>query len=104
MSETRFDAMTRRRFGLAAGGFAGSLLSLVHFGSGEAKVSKKAKKRCKKDSNLCKSDATAYCNSRYSSPQKEQCITDIHHCCSFYAKCSKKNNQKGNACNEAIPW
>ena len=104
MDETRFDAMTRRRFGLAAGGFAGTLLGLVHVSSGEAKVSKKAKKRCKKDSNQCKADATEYCHSRYSSPNREQCTTDIHHCCSFFAKCSKKNYQKANACNEDIPW
>lgn len=104
MGETRFDAMTRRRFGLAAGGLAGSLLGLVRLSGGEAKVSKKTKKRCKKDSKQCKADATQYCHANYTSPQREQCVTDIHQCCSFFAKCSKKNYQKADACNQAIPW
>ena len=96
--------MTRRRFGLVGGGLAGALLSLVLPGSGQAKVSKKTKKRCKKDSKQCKSAATQYCTSNYDSPQREQCVTEIHRCCSFYAKCSKKNYKKGDACNAAVPW
>jgi hypothetical protein len=46
MDEERFDAMTRRRFGLAAGGFASALLGLARLGSGQAdKVGKNQKKR-----------------------------------------------------------
>lgn len=45
MDDARFDAWTRRRFGLAAGGVAATVLGLA--GIGEAQTKKKRKKRCK---------------------------------------------------------
>ena len=47
MDGSRFDAWTRRRFGLAAGGAIGSLLGLQIAGSDDAEA-KKRKKRCRK--------------------------------------------------------
>lgn len=48
MDRTRFDALTRRRFGLAAGGVSATLLGVVHGRSVVARQSrKKRKKRCK---------------------------------------------------------
>ncbi|MCC7021923.1 MAG: hypothetical protein IT338_03805 [Thermomicrobiales bacterium] len=51
MDGSRFDAWTRRRFGLAAGGLAASLLGLAGFEETEAK---RKKKRCKKLNKPCK--------------------------------------------------
>jgi hypothetical protein len=52
MDGSRFDAWTRRRFGAAAGGLAGSLLGLAAF-TGTA-----AKKRCRKLGEPCKQDGS----------------------------------------------
>jgi hypothetical protein len=57
MDGSRFDAWTRRRFGLAAGGLAGSLLALMGLDDAEAKKKhkkhKKHKKRCRKLGQSC---------------------------------------------------
>jgi hypothetical protein len=48
MDGSRFDAWTRRHFGLAAGGLAASLMGLAASGDVEAKKKKKKKKKkCK---------------------------------------------------------
>ena len=46
MDGSRFDAWTRRRFGLAAGGAVGSLLVLSGSGADAGDGKKKRKKRC----------------------------------------------------------
>lgn len=51
MDGSNFDAWTRRRFGLAAGGFAGSLLGVVHLSKADAG---KRKRRCKRLDQGCK--------------------------------------------------
>jgi hypothetical protein len=55
MDGSRFDAWTRRRFGLTVGGFAASLLALGGLAEIEAKKKKKRKrkKRCKKLRDTC---------------------------------------------------
>jgi hypothetical protein len=55
MDGSRFDAWTRRQFGLAAGGLAGSLLTLAGLVDAEAKKKgkKKKKKKCKKAGTGC---------------------------------------------------
>ncbi len=52
MDGSRFDAWTRRGFGVAAGGLAGSLLALSAIPDAEAGRGKK-KKRCKKLGDVC---------------------------------------------------
>jgi hypothetical protein len=51
MDGSYFDAWTRRRFGLAAGGLVGSLGALA--GRGDAAAKKKRKKRCKRLRQAC---------------------------------------------------
>ena len=45
MDDSRFDAWTRRRFGLAAGGLSASLLGLVSLDDAAAKKKRKKKKK-----------------------------------------------------------
>jgi hypothetical protein len=62
MDGSRFDAWTRRRFGLAAGGLAGALLGLV--GRDDAVLSKKKgkkKKRCRRAGQGCTSGKKRKC-------------------------------------------
>ena len=76
MDGSQFDAWTRRRVGLAAGGLAGSLLSLEAVKVAAAKKKKK-KARCKRDGQDCGG--------------KQKCCTDLvcrpieglngRHCC-----------------------
>ena len=63
MDGSRFDAWTRRRFGLAAGGLAGSLLSLIGIGpdDAQARKGKKKKRRCKKLGQPCKPTGKRKC-------------------------------------------
>jgi hypothetical protein len=93
MNESRFDAWTRRRFGLAASGFAATALGLV--GSENAATKKKRKKRCKKLGAGCKPGGKRRCckNLRCDriafepSPRKRCCrridqpCADNHDCC-----------------------
>lgn len=51
MDGSRFDAWTRRRFGVVAGGLAGSLLALA--GRDDAEAKKRHKKKCKKLGDSC---------------------------------------------------
>jgi hypothetical protein len=51
MRNSRFDLWTRRRFGLATGGLAASLLAVA--ASGDAEARKKRRKRCKKAGKTC---------------------------------------------------
>lgn len=58
MDGTRFDAWTRRRFGLATGGAVASVLGLMGLDDAEAKKknknkNKKKKKKCKKLGQGC---------------------------------------------------
>lgn len=54
MGASRFAAWTRRRFGLAVGGTAASLLGLAGLGEVAAKKRHKKKKRCHKAGRGCK--------------------------------------------------
>ena len=53
MDGSRFDAWTRRRFGLVAGGFAAVLAGLIPGGEDVAARKKRRKKRCKKLGQRC---------------------------------------------------
>ncbi len=61
MDGSRFDAWTRRRFGLAAGGFAGALRGLMGFDGAVAKKGKKRKRRCKRAGQGCGSGKRRKC-------------------------------------------
>lgn len=52
MDGSRFDAWTRRRFGLAAGGVAAALTGLIPTGE-DAAAKNKRKKRCRKLGQVC---------------------------------------------------
>jgi hypothetical protein len=53
MDASRFDAWTRRRFGLAVGGVAAALFGLAERGEVAAKKRHKKKKRCRKLGDAC---------------------------------------------------
>lgn len=61
MDGSRFDAWTRRRFGLAAGGLVGSFAGLFGIGEDDAKAKKGKKKRCRKLGQSCKSSGKRAC-------------------------------------------
>jgi hypothetical protein len=54
MDGSRFDAWTRRRFGLVVGSGVASLAGLSALDDAEAKKKRKKKKKCKKIKNGCK--------------------------------------------------
>jgi hypothetical protein len=54
MDSVRFDAWTRRRVGLATGGWAVSIISAIAPSSLIARKKHKKKKRCKKVTRSCK--------------------------------------------------
>jgi hypothetical protein len=58
MDHTRFDAWTRRRFGLAAGGLAAMVLGLAGI---EDAQTKKKRKRCRKLGRKCKPGGKRKC-------------------------------------------
>ena len=62
MDGSRFDAWTRRGFGLAAGGLAGSLLAQAAPLATEAKKKKKKKKnKCREFGDSCSSNGKDAC-------------------------------------------
>lgn len=63
MDGSRFDAWTRRGFGLAAGGLAGSLLAQTGILDTEAKKKKKKKKcpKCREFAETCSADGKDAC-------------------------------------------
>lgn len=62
MDTTRFDALTRRRFGLAAGGSSAMLLGLLSGRSVDAgKNRRKRKKRCKNLGDTCQQGGKRKC-------------------------------------------
>jgi hypothetical protein len=83
MDDTRFDAWTRRRVGLAAGGFVASLLALVGIEAEASKKKKKKKKkkdRCRKLGDFCTPGGKQVCcdNRRCGRPTGS---TDATRCC-----------------------
>ncbi len=54
MDGSRFDAWTRRRWGVAAGGLAMALLGVTWPDAGSAKSKKRKRKRCSKAGRPCK--------------------------------------------------
>jgi hypothetical protein len=78
----RFDAWTRRRFGIAAGGLSASLLGLAAIDDTEAKKGKK--KKCKKLGAGCKtSGKKKRCCKAFSC---EPNAAGAQHCCKDDAK------------------
>ena len=86
MDGSQFDAWTRRGFGAAAGGLAGSLLTLSALPGAEAAKKKgkgkKKKKRCGKLNDVCNSG-------------KKKC------CCGYECQQALNNNGGNHCCRAA---
>ena len=63
MDEPRFDTWTRRRFGLATGGFAAALalIGLADSEAGKNRRRRRRKKRCKKFGDPCQQGGKRKC-------------------------------------------
>jgi hypothetical protein len=61
MDGSAFDAWTRRRFGLAAGGVAASLLALAYSPGAQAKKKRKKRKRCRQLRAACSPGSKKKC-------------------------------------------
>ena len=77
MDGSRFDAWTRRRFGLAAGGVAAALAGLIPTGE-DAAAKRKRKKRCRKPGKICTPGGKKCCGKRFcarpfSFPEADRC-------------------------------
>lgn len=80
MDGSRFDAWTRRRVGLAAGGAVGSLLGLLAPGADDAGAKKK--KRCRKLGQPCTPGGKRQCCKRRGlSCQPPEVGSDARRCC-----------------------
>ena len=91
MDDLRFDAWTRRRFGLLTGGVAASLLGLSGLHHSEAKKNKNKKKRCKKLQQTCdQSDKNKKCCKKNQLCAQVAHLGSGNHCC----------KQRGSSCSE----
>jgi hypothetical protein len=79
MDGSQFDAWTRRGFGAAAGGLAGSLLAMSAIPGAEAKKGKK-KKKCKKLNDSC-NDGKKKCCCGYECHESIIPNGSSRHCC-----------------------
>jgi hypothetical protein len=91
MDGSRFDAWTRRHFGLAAGGLAASLLGISASADTEAK---KKKKKCKKLGTGCTPGGKRKCCKKQNlicAPIPglggNRCCRDVGQTCSFSTDC-----------------
>jgi hypothetical protein len=81
MEGSRFDAWTRRRFGLAAAGGVATLLGLGARDDTAAKKGKnKNKKGCKKKSRKCRQEFVENCRDSDVDDSGE-CTSAINRCC-----------------------
>jgi hypothetical protein len=108
VDDHRFDAWTRRRFGLAAGGLAATVLGFA--GIEDAQTRKKRKKRCKKLGASCKTGGKRRCCGTLKCDQisfepstktrccrkKDQPCADNHDCCADL--CCQLSGTCGPAC------
>lgn len=107
MNDARFDAWTRRRFGLAAGGLAAALIPVIAVPDAAAR--KRKKKRCVRPGNPCrKSRRARRCcdglacavtvdpSGRFCCHRQRQtpCATD-RECCGRKMHCSDRNDDPG---------
>ncbi|MGH2615610.1 MAG: hypothetical protein ACRDJC_10255 [Thermomicrobiales bacterium] len=79
MDGSRFDAWTRRRFGMAAGGATFAFFAGTHADS-VAKKKKKKKKRCKKLGQPCQPGGKRKC-CRGNACQSDEGIPGTFSCC-----------------------
>jgi hypothetical protein len=95
MDGSRFDAWTRRHFGLAAGGLAASLMWLAAFADTDAKKKKKKKKKkCKKLGTGCTPGGKRKCCKKQNlicAPIPglggNRCCRDVGQTCTFSTDC-----------------
>lgn len=111
MDHTRFDAWTRRRFSLAAGGGIAALLGLATTETtGAKKNGKKRKKRCRKLGTFCKPGSKRTCCGKLKcnressvNPAKTVCcktegkpcspLATEHECCGDLSCCGLPGNE-----------
>lgn len=79
MDGSRFDAWTRRRFGLTAGGLIGSVLSLIGREGNDAEA-KTRKKRCRKLGENCQSGGKPKCCKKHGLTCQPT-LGGAHRCC-----------------------
>jgi hypothetical protein len=94
MDDTHFDAWTRRRFGLTAGGFAATVLGLAGIEDAQTAKKKKRKKRCKKLGDGCKPGSKRKCCGTLKCDQisfepssKTRCCRKVDHPCNDSLDC-----------------
>jgi hypothetical protein len=89
---SRFDAWTRRRFGLATGGAAvASLLGSIGVHEAEAKKKRKKKKKCRKLQQSCdQSNKKKKCCNKNQLCAQVSHLGSGNHCC----------KQRGQGCSE----
>lgn len=89
MDGSRFDAWTRRRFGVlaAAGGFAGSLIALIHEDA-ETTKRRKRKKRCTKQGKGCKPGGKRKCCQNLRCRETINGVVAYHCCRDIGGSCS----------------
>jgi hypothetical protein len=107
MDASRFDAWTRRRFGLIAGGSIASLAGLSAIADSEAKKKKK-KKKCKKLKNGCKTSGKKKrcckgltCGESVAIPEGTHCCRKAQGACTDATECcapSLCNVGEGRCC------
>jgi hypothetical protein len=101
MDGSQFDAWTRRGFGAAAGGLAGSLLAMSAIPGAEAKKGKKKKKKCKKLGDTCQPNGgknkkccgCLACHPINAVPDSE------HHCCNLHGEPCTLENAEEKCCS-----
>lgn len=114
MDGSRFDAWTRRRFGLAASGITASLLGLASVAESEAKKKnnknknknkKKKKKKCRKLGQTCDiNQKNQKCCSNNQDCAQVQGLGSSNFCCkSHNTSCSVNTDCCGNRkCNGGL--
>jgi hypothetical protein len=104
MDGSRFDAWTRRQFGLVAGSFVTVVLSGSHIRDAKArKGHKKHKKRCVKLGEVCipggrKCCNFVACNTTEGGPR---CCHEHHEACTIGTDCCSGNCDSG-ICSEIL--
>ena len=94
MDGSGFDAWTRRRFGLAAGGLAASVAAMAGFADAEAK---KKKKKCRKAGDRCGLGKNQQCCCPLQCGVSGECCRGGGQPCSTDGQCCS-NNCSGDFC------
>jgi hypothetical protein len=86
MNASRFDAWTRRRFGLVAGGLTASLLGLIEPEVAEARKCKDLRQKCGKNKPCCKKK-NLKCREVLDDPDNKRCCRPVQGKCAEANEC-----------------